>query len=124
MNNLDIDPKKLQFIIYARKSTEGEDRQVASLDDQLEFAEGLVKKNGYKVVKVFREAASASKPHNRPKFDQMIKMIEQGKANGIICWQTNRLARNFIESGIINQLLMDGRIQMIASPLPNVVRSS
>lgn len=124
MNNLDIDPTKLKFIIYARKSTEGEDRQVASLDDQLEFAEGLVKKNGYKVVKTFREAASASKPHNRPKFDQMVKMIEQGKANGIICWQTNRLARNFIESGIINQLLMDGKIQMITTSSQNYYPSS
>jgi len=79
MNNLDIDPKKLKFIIYARKSTEGEDRQVASLDDQLEFAEGLAKKNSYKVIKTFREAASARKPHNRPKFDQMIKMLRGRK---------------------------------------------
>lgn len=119
MNNLDIDPKKLRFIIYARKSTEGEDRQVASLGDQLEFAEGLAKKNNYKIVKTFREAASASKPQNRPKFDQMIKMIRQGKANAIICWQTNRLSRNPEENGIIQQLLINGNIQMIATSSQN-----
>lgn len=119
MNNLDIDPKKLKFIIYARKSTEGEDRQVASLDDQLEFAEGLAKKNSYKVIKTFREAASARKPHNRPKFDQMIKMLRQDKANAIICWQTNRLSRNPEENGIIQQLLINGDIQMIATSSQN-----
>ena len=109
----DVDPKKVKFIIYTRKSTEGEDRQVASLDDQMDVAERIVKQNGYKVVKRFREKASASKHGNRPQFDQMIKMIEQGKANGIICWQANRLARNPGESGLVQQLLLDGKIQMI-----------
>lgn len=81
----DVDPKKIKFIIYTRKSTEGEDRQVASLDDQMDAAERIVKQNGYKVVKRFKEKASASKHGNRPMFDQMIKMIRQGKANAIIC---------------------------------------
>ena len=88
-------------------------RQSASLDDQMDVAERIVKQNGYKVVKRFREKASASKHGNRPQFDQMIKMIEQGKANGIICWQANRLARNPGESGLVQQLLLDGKIQMI-----------
>lgn len=87
--------------------------QSASLDDQMDVAERIVKQNGYKVVKRFREKASASKHGNRPQFGQMIKMIEQGKANGIICWQANRLARNPGESGLVQQLLLDGKIQMI-----------
>ena len=47
-------------------------RQPASLDDQMDVAERIVKQNGYKVVKRFREKASASKHGNRPQFDQMI----------------------------------------------------
>lgn len=113
MSIRNVDPKKVKFIIYARKSTEGEDRQVASLDDQMDAAERIVKQNGYKVVKRFTEKASASKHGNRPLFGQMIKMIEQGKASGIICWQANRLARNPGESGLVQQLLLDGKIQMI-----------
>ena len=113
MSITDVNPKDLKFIIYARKSTEGEDRQMASLPDQLDIAKQIVAKNKYKVVKIFQEAASASKCNNRPKFDQMVRMIEQGKANGIICWQTNRLARNPKESGIIQQLLIEGRLKLI-----------
>lgn len=43
----------------------------------------------------------------------MVRMIEQGKANGIICWQTNRLARNPKENGIVQQLLIEGRLKLI-----------
>ena len=93
MSITNVNPKDLKFIIYARKSTEGEDRQMASLPDQLDIAKQIVAKNKYKVVKIFQEAASASKCNNRPKFDQMVRMIEQGKANGIICWQKNRRRR-------------------------------
>lgn len=113
MSITNVNPKDLKFIIYARKSTEGEDRQMASLPDQLDIAKQIVAKNKYKVVKIFQEAASASKCNNRPKFDQMVRMIEQGKANGIICWQTNRLARNPKENGIIQQLLIEGRLKLI-----------
>lgn len=113
MSITSVNPKDLKFIIYARKSTEGEDRQMASLPDQLDIAKQIVAKNNYKVVKTFQEAASASKCNNRPKFDQMVRMIEQGKANGIICWQTNRLARNPKENGIVQQLLIEGKLKLI-----------
>ena len=113
MSITSVNLKDLKFIIYARKSTEGEDRQMASLPDQLDIAKQIVAKNNYKVVKIFQEAASASKCNNRPKFDQMVRMIEQGKANGIICWQTNRLARNPKENGIIQQLLIEGKLKLI-----------
>ena len=103
----------LKFIIYARKSTESADRQVASLDAQLEVVRDIAKKNNYKVVKTFRESASAHKVHNRPKFDEMMKMIEDGEANAILCWHTNRLARNPLENGIIHQKLIERKIQLI-----------
>ena len=107
------DDKNLKFVIYARKSTEGEDRQMASLGDQMDIADEIVKKNSYKIVRTFKESASASKRNNRPKFDEMVKMIDSGKANAIICWQTNRLARNPYENGIIQQFLLEQKIQLI-----------
>lgn len=75
-------------------------RQPASLDDQMDVAERIVKQNGYKVVKRFREKASASKHGNRPQFDQMIHTndriyypwdnvlifgVEAGMA-ALLCW--------------------------------------
>ena len=43
----------------------------------------------------------------------MIKMIEDGEANAIICWHTNCLSRNPQENGLIQQMLMDGKIKII-----------
>lgn len=103
----------LRFVIYTRKSTAGADRQVASLPAQKAIAEKIAEENGYKVVKFFKESGSAHKVHNRPMFDEMVKMIKQGRANGIICWEIDRLARNFEEGGVIQQLLIENKIKVI-----------
>lgn len=105
--------KNLKYIIYARRSSDDDRHQVKSLEDQLALATEAVKQNGFKVVKVLSESGSAKIPHNRPKFDAMVKLIESGKANAIICWHQNRLARNPLENGIIQQLLQDGKIKEI-----------
>lgn len=107
--------RPLKFIIYTRKSTDNIDNHIPSLDAQLEFAKETAKQNNYKVVKTFRESASASRVHNRPMFDEMIKMIEDGKANAILCWHTNCLAYTPLESGIIQQLLFDRKIAVVCT---------
>lgn len=43
----------------------------------------------------------------------MISLLKQGKANGILCWKVDRLARNSVDEGIIKYLLQKGVIQNI-----------
>lgn len=105
--------KSVPYAIYARKSTEGEDRQVQSIDAQLFELKKIAKSEGLNVVKVFEESKSAKLPFQRPKFAQMLKMIEKGEIKGILVWQLNRISRNPAESGMIQQLLQDGKIQKI-----------
>ncbi|MBR3257002.1 recombinase family protein [Candidatus Saccharibacteria bacterium] len=105
--------QSLKYIIYARKSTDDTNDHSPLLDTQYKFAKEIAKQNNYKVIKTFRESASARKAHNRPKFDEMVKMIEDGKANAILCWHTSCLARNPLENGIIQQLLFDHKIKVI-----------
>ncbi|MBR3236315.1 recombinase family protein [Candidatus Saccharibacteria bacterium] len=107
--------RPLKFIIYTRKSTDDIDNHIPSLDVQLVFAKETTKQNNYKVVKTFRESASARSVHNRPMFDEMIKMIEDGKANAILCWHTNCLAYTPLENGIIQQLLFDHKIAVVCT---------
>lgn len=111
--SMKTDTSKLKFVIYTRKSTESAERQIASLGDQLAVAKEIAKHNKYKVVKTFSESGSARKVNNRPQFNKMLKMIELGEADAIICWHTNRLARNPLESGMVQQLLIDGKIKLI-----------
>lgn len=103
----------LNYFIYLRKSSEGEDRQVQSIERQADEVHLLVTKLGLNVVGTFQECRSAMTPFNRPEFSKMIKDIKAGKANGIVCWHINRLSRNPLESGIIQQLLEDGKLKSI-----------
>ena len=103
----------IKYFLYARKSSESEDRQVQSIDDQISNLKKLADNNSLKITKVFKESKSAQKPDNRPIFKEMISKIENGEANGILCWQINRLSRNPIESAIIQWHLQQGKIKSI-----------
>lgn len=101
---------QIKYVLYARKSTESEDKQVQSIEDQVDAMTEYAEKHGLRIVKKLRESRSAKTPHQRPEFTKMLTMIEDGTANGLICWQLNRLSRNPTESGMLQQLLQDEKI--------------
>ena len=105
--------QKIKYFIYARKSQEAEDRQVQSIDDQLGKLKEVSKRFELNVVKVFTEAKSAKLPNNRPVFEDMLEGIEKGEAQGILCWEINRLSRNPVDSGKISWLLQQSIIKSI-----------
>ncbi len=102
----------MKFILYCRKSTESEDRQMLSLDSQEKELLALALKANLNIVKVFRESKSAKEP-GRPVFNEMIKMISSGKADGILCWKIDRLSRNPVDGGQIQWLLQNEKIKCI-----------
>ena len=104
---------KIKYFLYARKSSESEDRQVQSIDDQVNRLKELAKDLDLQVIKIFTEAKSAKQPNNRPVFEEMLGRIEQGEADGVLCWQINRLSRNPVDSGKINWMLQQGVIKII-----------
>ena len=101
-----------KYFLYARKSTETEDRQVASIGDQIREMKKIAKERGLEIVQVFEESKSA-KNLGRPVFGEMVKQIQKGKANGIICWKADRLARNMIDGGLLIDMLGKGQIDHI-----------
>ncbi len=106
--------RALKFILYVRKSSRSEDRQAASIEDQITEMKEIAKRRGIEIVEVIIEAQSAKEP-GRKEFNRMIKTIEQGKADGIICWKLNRLARNPIDGAQIIWLLQTGKIKQIVT---------
>jgi site-specific DNA recombinase len=105
--------KEIKYILYARKSTESDDRQVQSIESQVEDMKEIANRKGLNIVKVIEESKSAKAPFKRPGFNEMVEMIEDQKANGILTWSINRLSRNPAESGLIQQLLQDEKIMRI-----------
>jgi site-specific DNA recombinase len=114
------------YFIYARKSSESEDRQVASIPAQLEELKKLATQHNLSIVDIFIEEKSAKEP-GRPIFNEMLAKIHQGEAQGIICWKLDRLARNPVDGGNINWMLQQGVIQHIQTyqrsyyPTDNVI---
>jgi len=106
--------KYLRYRLYARKSTDTEDKQVQSLDDQVKYMAETAKREGLHIVgEPIRESQSAKRPDARPKFKALLQEIDGGKIDGIICWKLDRLSRNPADSGRIQQLLQDGKLQHI-----------
>jgi len=102
----------IKYFLYARKSSESEDRQVASIESQIDVLKELAAREGLEIVQHFSESQSA-KASGRPIFNKMMEEIAKGKAQGIICWKLDRLARNFIDGGQIIDLLQHGNIKSI-----------
>ncbi len=103
----------LRYFIYARKSLESEDRQIQSIDDQIDYLTELAKRENLNIIDTLVESKSAKKPNERPVFSQMIERIKKGEADAIMCWQINRLSRNPVDSGTIQWLLQGGIIKEI-----------
>jgi len=119
----------LKYFIYARKSSEAEDRQVASIDSQISVLTDIAKQEGLEIIDTLCESQSAKAP-GRPLFSKMLEMIYKGQAQGIICWKLDRLARNPVDGGQINWMLQQGVIRHIKThdrsyyPTDNVLMMS
>ena len=104
-----------KYFIYARKSTDVEDKQVLSIEAQIAELQKYAKDNGLFVVDTVIEKKSAKVP-GRPKFGAMLTRIEAGEASGIISWHPDRLARNSIDGGQVVYLLDQTHLQSLKFP--------
>jgi DNA invertase Pin-like site-specific DNA recombinase len=105
--------EKLRYVLYARKSSESEDRQIQSIDDQVSYLTKLANAEGLQIVDVLTEAKSAKQPYGRVKFSEMMDRIEQGYYDGILSWKLDRLSRNSADSGRLQWLVQSGVIKVI-----------
>ena len=102
----------MKYFLYARKSTDVEDKQVLSIEAQLTELRGLAKNQELEVVEEFIEKRTAKMP-GRIIFEEMLRRIEKGEAQGIICWKVDRLSRNPVDSGRISWMLQQNIIQKV-----------
>ncbi len=102
----------MRYFLYARKSTDTEDKQVLSIEAQLSELRSLARKNDLDIAEEFVEKRSAKTP-GRPVFEEMMRRIERGEVQGIVCWKIDRLSRNPVDRGRISWLLQQGTIAKI-----------
>src|SRR3990167_4581242 len=119
----------MRYFLYARKSTDVEDKQVLSIEAQLAELRSLAKHEGLEIAEEFVEKRSAKMP-GRLVFNEMLKRIHKGETQGIVCWKLDRLSRNPVDGGQISWLLQENIIQHIRThdrnhyPTDNVLMMS
>lgn len=99
----------VKYCLYARKSTESEERQVLSIDSQIKEMIQLAEREKLEIVEIKRESHSAKETGQRPIFNEIIEEIQQGKFNGILTWAPDRISRNAGDLGKIVDL-MDAKL--------------
>ena len=81
--------------IYIRVSTEDQAREGFSLGEQKEKLKQLCDYKGYEVYKVYCDAGiSAKDMEHRPKFQEMLKDMKDGKINYIVAYKLDRVTRS------------------------------
>ena len=100
---------ELNWFIYCRKSTEDEEKQQLSIPAQIAELKQFASQNNYHVLDILTETKTAKIP-GRKIFNEMLRKIEAGEANGILSWHPDRLARNAVDAGQIGQLLNTGKL--------------
>jgi DNA invertase Pin-like site-specific DNA recombinase len=105
----------MKYFLYARKSTDEEDRQVLSIEAQLAELKEFAAKEKLEIAASYTETKTAKEP-GRMKFGEMLASLEKGEADGIISWHPDRLARNPIDGGKIIYLVDTGKIKSLRFP--------
>lgn len=95
----------MRYCLYARKSSEAEEKQALSIDSQVKEMLAVATKNGISVDEIYRESHSAKDCGVRSVFNQLLNDIRLGKFNAILVWHPDRLSRNAGDLGALVDLL-------------------
>ncbi|MEK7136737.1 MAG: recombinase family protein, partial [Patescibacteria group bacterium] len=105
----------MKYFLYARKSTESEERQALSIEAQFAELREHAAREHLEIAASFEEAKTAKEP-GRTVFAEMLRKIERGEADGVLAWHPDRLARNSVDGGQIIYLLDTGKIKALKFP--------
>ncbi|MEI6144216.1 MAG: recombinase family protein [Candidatus Berkelbacteria bacterium] len=97
--------KKINFCLYARKSTESDELQALSIDSQLKEMLAVADRDELNVIDIRKESHSAKNSAERPVFMSIIKDIRDDKIQGILSWAPDRLSRNAGDLGTLVDLM-------------------
>lgn len=86
--------QELKYCLYARKSTEGDEKQALSIDSQIKEMTQIAEREKLNIIEIRRESFSAKESSQRPVFEEIVRDIDNGIFNAIITWAPDRLSRN------------------------------
>ncbi|MGP1348469.1 MAG: recombinase family protein [Stomatobaculum sp.] len=88
----------IRAVIYARYSSSGQREE--SIEGQLRECHEFARRNGFTVVGEYVDKALTGRTDKRPDFQRMLRDSERGVFEAVICWKTDRFARNRYDSAM------------------------
>jgi len=113
-NNTQVEtPVALKYCLYARKSTESDERQALSIDSQVKEMLQIAEREKLEIIDIRRESKSAKDSGNRPVFKELLRDISQERFNAILTWAPDRLSRNAGDLGSVVDLMDEKKLLSI-----------
>lgn len=104
---------KLKYCLYARKSTESDERQAMSIESQVKEMLQIAERENLEIIDIRREAKSAKDSNKRPVFKELIHDISEERFNSILTWAPDRLSRNAGDLGSLVDLMDEKKLLSI-----------
>lgn len=103
----------VRYCLYARKSSEDDERQALSIDSQVKEMTVLAQREGLLVTDIRRESHSAKSSSTRSVFNELVSDVRKGLFNGILTWSPDRMSRNAGDLGMLVDLMDNGYLKEI-----------
>jgi len=96
---------KAKYVLYARKSTEQDEKQALSIESQVKEMLAIAERENLDIIDIRREAHSAKDSGQRPVFKEILEDLRRERFNGILVWHPDRLSRNAGDLGSLVDLM-------------------
>src|SRR3954470_2237787 len=96
---------KIKYCLYARKSTESDEKQALSIESQVKEMLQIAERESLDIIDIRRESHSAKDSGQRPVFKELLEDVRRGRFNGILTWAPDRLSRNAGDLGSVVDLM-------------------
>ncbi len=103
----------LRYCLYARKSSEEDERQAMSIESQVNEMLQAAEAKGLNIVEIRRESHSAKASGQRPEFNALMMDIASGHFDALLTWAPDRLSRNAGDLGLLVDLMDQGHLKEI-----------
>lgn len=93
----------MKAVIYARFSSSSQREE--SIEGQIRECTAYAKRLGYEVIGTYEDRALTGRTDKRPAFQKMIADSSKKQFDAVICWKTDRFARNRYDSALYKRKL-------------------
>ena len=103
----------LKYCLYARKSSESDEKQALSIDSQIHEMQKIAEQEWLDIVETVTESKSAKASGQRKGYIELLNGIREQKYNAILTWAPDRLSRNAGDLWSIVDMMDEGLLIQI-----------